>query len=139
VLLLFAWERASAGRGSAYDSEGPAWVGGLDRLPPDRAFAMGALQAGLDPRKLVVIAAVALLFAGAQLTMFEAIVAAVLFAIVGSLGVAAPLVMSRRAGSVGRARLEAARARLIEDNTTIQAVTLVLLGALLAGQGVAGI
>src|SRR6188472_3846165 len=41
LLLVFAAERAGAGRAGAYDPDGPAWVAGLDRLPPDRALAMG--------------------------------------------------------------------------------------------------
>lgn len=138
LLLLFSLERAMAGRGSGYEADAPAWVGGLDRLPADRAFAMGVVQAALDPRKVVVILAVALVFAAAQLPPVDALVAAIAFGAVGSLGVASPLLVSRRAGSVGRARLEAARTRLVEDNGTIQAVTLLLLGALLVGQGLAG-
>jgi hypothetical protein len=138
LLLVFALERASAGRGSGYDPEGPAWVGGLDRMPADRAFAMGVVQAALDPRKLLLIVAVAMVFAAAPLTLLESVIAVVVFCVIGSLGVALPLLMSRRAGSSGRARLEAARTRLMEDNTTIQAVTLLILGTLLVGQGLAG-
>ena len=138
VLLVFAVERAGAGRGAGYDPDAPAWVAGLDRLPPDRALAMGVVQAALDPRKVVVIAAVALLFTAAQLTPVESVAASLLFGVLGSIGVALPLLVSHRAGSAGRARLEAARTRLVEDNTTIQAVTLLLLGALLIGQGLAG-
>lgn len=139
VLLVFALERATAGRGFGYDLDAPAWVGGLDRLPADRAFAMGVVQAALDPRKVVLIAAVAMVFAAAQLTLVESVISVLLLCVVGSLGVASPLLVSRRAGSAGRARLEAARTRLMEDNTTIQAVTLLLLGALLVGQGIAGL
>jgi hypothetical protein len=138
TLLAFALERASAGRASSHDPDGPAWVSGLDRLPADRAFAMGVVQAALDPRKLLIIVAVAMLFSAAQLTLLESVVATLVFCVLGSLGVASPLLASRRAGSAGRARLESARARLIEDNTTIQAVTLLILGTLLFGQGLAG-
>lgn len=139
VLLLFAIERAGASRAAGYDPDAGSWVGGLDRLPADRAFAMGMVQASLDPRKVVIVAAVAMLFSAAQLSIGEAVVAAILFCVIGSLGVALPLVVSHRAGSTGRARLEAARARLVEDNTTIQAVALLILGTLLVGQGIAGL
>jgi Sap, sulfolipid-1-addressing protein len=139
VLLVFAWERAGAGRGYAIDVSSPAWVSGLDRLPPDRAFATGAIQAGLDPRKLVVVAAAALLLADAHVSPLDSVIVAGLFAVVGSLGVALPLVVSWRGGAVGRARLEVARVRLLEDGTTIQAVTLLLLAVLLVGQGIAGL
>jgi hypothetical protein len=135
LLLLFAAERATAGRGSGFDPDPPAWVIGLDRLPADRAFATGVVQAALDPRKMVLVAAVALLLSASRLAPVDALVATVLFCVVGTLGVASPLLVSRRTGSAGRARLEAARTRLLEDNTTIQAVTMLLLGALLVGQG----
>jgi hypothetical protein len=138
VLLVLAWERASAGRASGADGEMPSWVSGLDRMPLDRAFTFAVLQASLDPRKVILVAAVALVFSAAAMSLAEALVASLLFAVIGSLGVASPLVLSRRAGSSGRARLEAARTRLVEDNTTIQAVTLLLLGALLVGQGLVG-
>ncbi|MET0772105.1 MAG: GAP family protein [Candidatus Limnocylindrales bacterium] len=137
--LVFALERATAGRGAGYDPDAPAWVAGLDRLPADRAFAMGVVQAALDPRKMLLIAAVAMVFTAAHLAPVESVISALLFCVIGSLGVAAPLLVSRRAGSAGRARLEAARTRLVEDNTTIQAVTLLILGALLVGQGLAGL
>jgi hypothetical protein len=139
LALLFALERAGAGRDTGYDHDAATWVGGLDRLPADRAFAMGVVQAALDPRKVVVIAAVAMVFSAGQLSLGESAIASVLFAVIGSVGVALPLVMSHGAGSTGRARLEAVRGRLVEDNTTIQAVALLLLGALLVGQGLAGL
>ena len=88
ALVVFALERASAGRASAHDHDAPAWVSGLDRLPADRAFAMGVVQAALDPRKLVIIAAVAMLFSAAQLSLVESVIAAVAFCVIGSLGVA---------------------------------------------------
>jgi hypothetical protein len=139
LALLFALERAAAGRDHGYDLDAATWVGGLDRLPADRAFAMGVVQASLDPRKVIIIAAVAMVFAAAQLSLAESALATIVFGVIGSIGVALPLVTSHRAGSTGRARLEAARARLVEDNTTIQAVTLLILGALLVGQGLAGL
>jgi hypothetical protein len=100
---------------------------------------MGVVQAALDPRKVVVVAAVAMLFSAAQLPLLESVIAVAAFCVIGSLGVASPLLLSRGAGSAGRARLEAARTRLVEDNTTIQAVTLLILGALLVGQGLSGL
>ena len=90
------------------------------------------------PREALSIAAVAMVFAAAPLTLLESVIAVVVFCVIGSLGVALPLLVSRRAGSAGRARLEATRTRLVEDNTTIQAVTLLILGTLLVGQGLAG-
>jgi hypothetical protein len=139
LLLVFAAERATAGRGTRYDPDAATWVGGLDRLPADRAFAMGVVQAALDPRKLVVVAAVAMIFSAAQLSLTDALIATLVFGVIGSIGVALPLVVSHRSGSAGRARMEAARARLLEDNTTIQAVTSLILGALLIGQALAGL
>jgi hypothetical protein len=137
VLLVFAVERAGAGR--SYDPDAASWVAGLDRLPADRAFAMGVVQASLDPRKVVIIAAVAMLFSAAQLSLAESVVATILFCVIGSLGVALPLLVSHRASSSGRARLESARTRLVEDNATIQAVALLIIGTLLVGQGIAGL
>jgi hypothetical protein len=138
LLLVFALERAGAGRGSGSDPDGPAWVSGLDRMPADRAFAMGVVQAALDPRKLLLLAAVAMVLSATQLVLLESVIALLVFCVIGSLGVALPLLVSRGAGSARRARMEAARTRLVEDNTTIQAVTLLITGSLLVGQGLAG-
>jgi Sap, sulfolipid-1-addressing protein len=135
LLLLFAWERAGARRPAAMDPGSRSWVAGLDRLPPDRAFAMGALQAALDPRKLAVLAAVALAVGGAHLSTVDTVIVLLVFVVIASVGLAAPLVWSRLGGARARSNLELARARLVDDNGTIQAVTLLLLGTLLVGQG----
>lgn len=137
VLLLFAWERAGARRPASVDGSGSAWVHGLERMSADRALGMGAVQAGLDPRKLVIIAAVALGVARAGQGSTEALVAMLVFVLVGTIGVAVPVVWPRIAGAGARARLEGLRDRLADDNATIQAVTLLLLGTLLVGQGLA--
>jgi hypothetical protein len=137
LLLLFAWERAGARRSA--DGPGRSWVAGLGRASADRALAMGAVQAALDPRKLVVIAATALVLAGAGEGSTQALVSLVVFALVGTVGVALPIVWPRVAGARAHARLEAIGDRLADDSATIQAVTLLLLGALLAGQGLAGL
>jgi hypothetical protein len=136
VLLLFAWERASAAR---IASTASTWIGGLDRVSADRALAMGALQAALDPRKLIILAAVALTVGRVGQGSTEALVAVIVFVIIGTLGVALPLILPRIAGAAAHPRLEMLRDRLADDNATIQAVTLLLLGALLVGQGLAGL
>lgn len=136
VLILFAWERASAARTASVAS---TWVGGLDRVSADRALAMGALQAALDPRKLIILAAVALTVGRVGQGSTEALIAVLVFVLIGTIGVALPIVWPRIAGAAASVRMDALRDRLAEDNTTIQAVTLLLLGALLAGQGLAGL
>lgn len=139
ALLLFAWERAGARRSGSIDGAGPAWVLGLERLSADRALGMGAIQAALDPRKLLIIAAVVLGVSQAGQGSTEALVSMLVFVLVGSLGVAIPLAWPRIVGSSSRGRMELWRDRLAEDNPTIQGVTYLLLGTLLAGQGLAGL
>jgi len=137
ALLAFAWERAGARRASL--DHGSSWVVSLDRMSADRALAMGAVQSALDPRKLVVIAAATLLMAQAGHGSAETLLAMLAFVLVGTVGVALPMVWPRVGGATARDRLDAVGDRLVDDNATIQAVSLLLLGTLLAGQGLAGL
>lgn len=139
VLLLFAWERAAARQHPVLDGAAPSWVGGLERASADRALAMGAVQAALDPRKLVVIAGAVLSVAQTGQGSTEALVPVIVFALVATLGVALPLVWPAVGGAAGHERMGSLRDRLASDSATIQAVSLLFLGTLLAGQGMAGL
>jgi hypothetical protein len=138
VLLLLGIGRWSATRRSGLESGQASWLGGIEQRSIERTFAMGAVQAGVNPRNLLLVVAAILVIGEARLGAIELVVALATLVALGSLGVALPLVRGR-AGLAARARLEADRARLVDDNGTIQAVSLYILAALLIGQGWAAV
>lgn len=127
------WHRRPRG---AVPAEPPAWMRSIERATPARALGLGLLLTVANVKELAFAAGAGMIIGGAALPPGRALALATVFALLGSLGVAAPVLWMRWAGGDGRDRLAAARDWLVRNNAGVMAAVLVVIGAMLIGSGI---
>lgn len=121
------------------EPEQPRWMAAADTIGIGRTIAVGAALAGLNPKNLALTLAAAASIAQADLAGGPTTVAVASFVVVGSLTVAGPVAFFLLAPGRAAAPLRSIKEVMSAHNAAIMAVVLVLLGAKLLGNGIAGI
>jgi threonine/homoserine/homoserine lactone efflux protein len=117
----------------------PKWMGALDAFSAPKAFVAGIVVVGLNPKNLLLIVAGAAAVAGAGASAGEEAIAWTVFTLVAIVGVATPAVIAFAMGDRSDALLDRLRAWMAHNNGVIMAVILLLIGAKLIGDGIAGL
>ena len=117
----------------------PKWMAAIDSFTPGKSFVLGAALSGVNPKNLALTLAAAASIAQAGLDAGGTVVAIACFVVIGSLTVGGPvvcyLVASRRAAGP----LESIKDFMAAHNAVIMMVVLLILGAKLIGNGIAGL
>ena len=140
VLLL--WLAFKQWRGRPRNGEAaalPGWMSSMETMTPWRAAGLGLLLASLNPKYTVLIASGVLGIATATYQFGAQLGALAVFTLVSSLGVFAPLWLSWALGEKAVAPMEAFKAWLVRNNAIIMASVLLVLGAVVLGNGVSGL
>lgn len=128
------WIRA---RGTS-DRRPPRWMSQLETYTPGKSARLGVILAGANPKNIALSLA-----AGAEIALFAdgggaSVGAALLFIVIGSVGVLAPSVVRIGLGGRSDAVLASMRGWFERNSTTMSIVVLIGLGALLVVKAVAG-
>lgn len=119
------------------EPEPPKWMAAVDGFTPARAAGLAGLLGGVNPKNLLLAVSGGAAIAGATGGETGASVgAALVFAVVASLGVAAPVVVYLSAGERAAAILDELRTWLVQHNAVVMAVLLLVIGAKLVGDGI---
>jgi Sap, sulfolipid-1-addressing protein len=135
LLLLLAarnWRNRPA---PGVEPEMPKWMAGIDALKPGKALGLGVLLAGVNPKNLMLAAAAGAGLAGLGLSTGDAIGSLIIFVIVGSLTIAAPVVYYLVGGDHAKARLDEIKNWLAVHNDAVMAVLFLVFGAKLIADG----
>lgn len=139
VLLLLVAVRQYRGRPQGDEQAPmPAWMGAVDAFGPVKAIAAGALLSGLNPKNTLLAVSAAATVAQAGLGAGEQAVAYGTFAVLGTVGVAAPVVIYLALGDRAKAILDGIESWMGRNNAVIMAVLCLVIGAKLVGQAVGG-
>jgi hypothetical protein len=140
VLLVAIAVREWRGRPRPGDAAAlPGWMTSLGGMPPVRVLGLGISFAAIKPKNLVLGAAAAAAIAEAALTPGLSIALLLMFALLASASVAAPLLVAVGAGPDADAMLERWKAWLEANNAVLVAGVLLVLGSVLVGQGIAAL
>ena len=137
-VLLFAaaikqWRgRPTAGRVAPI----PSWMRAIEDFTMAKAFGAGFALSALNPKNVLLVIAATLEIAALGLPASEEIAALLVFVVIASVGVFAPLVLSVALGDRSRAPLDTLRNWMALNNATIVAVLFVVIGAKLIGDAV---
>ncbi|MEU0489163.1 GAP family protein [Nocardiopsis sp. NPDC006139] len=137
LLLLVAVKnlRDHMKRPEGADPAPPAWLTAIDSMGAGRVVGLAALLAGANPKSLAMAAgggvAIAAFGPGAGGTPAAALV----FALLGSLGLLVPVIAAAVSGERGRRALERARTWLIANNDTVTMTVLFVFGGVFAAKG----
>ena len=138
LLLAFgvrAWRRRPRG-GEA--GELPKWMRALDTFTPPKAAGAGLLLSAANPKNLVLAVAGAAAIAQADIPVGQEAGALAIFVAIGTLGVAAPLVLYLALGERSRAVLDELKDWMARNNSTIMAVLALIIGLKLIGDAISG-
>ena len=140
VLLVFAAYRQLQQRPQAGEEPAPPkWMAGISSFTAGKSFGTGLAVGAANPKNVAMsIAAAATISAGALSTGNE-IATVVIYAVIASLGVLAPLVAAIAMGAKSTAVLDEWKAWLGQNNAVVMAVLFLVFAAVLIGKGIVGL
>jgi len=115
------------------------WMQKIDAIQPPKALGMGALLSGVSPKNLLLTVAAATAIAQTGVGGGQQAIALAIFIVIGSLGVGTPIVIYFALGERSRPVLDELKTWMIAHNAAIIAAILLVLGAKLLGDGLAGL
>ena len=120
--------------------EMPSWMGAIDSFTPVKSAGLGVLLSALNPKNLLLsVAAGAAIAAVPGLSGGEQAVAYGVFALIATVGVAAPVVIYFVMGDRAPALLGRLRTWMADNNAVIMAVLMLVIGVKILGDGIGGL
>jgi threonine/homoserine/homoserine lactone efflux protein len=139
LLLLLVAMRLWRGRPhGAEDPPTPKWMGALDGFGPLKALGAGVVFSAANPKNLLLAIAGAAAIAQTGIPGGQQAVAWIVFIVIASIGVAAPVVLSLALGERSRDLLDHLKGWMAHNNAVIMAVLMLVIGAKLIGDAISG-
>jgi threonine/homoserine/homoserine lactone efflux protein len=139
LLLILVAVKQWRGRPRAEDEPPtPKWMGALDGFTPVKAGGAGLVLSALNPKNLLLAVAGAAAIAQTGISTGEQIVSYVIFVLIASIGVAAPVVIYFAMGERSQGILDALKTWLARNNAVIMAVLMLIIGVKLVGNAISG-
>jgi threonine/homoserine/homoserine lactone efflux protein len=113
----------------------PKWMSGIDALTPGKAFVLGLLLAGVNPKNLILTFGAATGLAQLGLSTTDVVVSLIVFVVVGSLTIAGPVLYYLLGGERAKRELDQLKGWLSVHNAAVMAVVLLVLGVDLIAKG----
>jgi hypothetical protein len=117
----------------------PAWMASLDGIGPSRALGLGGALGGVNPKNLALTFAAASSIAAAGLEGADAGIAGATYVALASSTVLGAVVVHLVAGTRSAPALASVKAFMLAHDTAIMVVVLLVLGAKVLGDGLAGL
>jgi threonine/homoserine/homoserine lactone efflux protein len=139
VLLLIAWRQWRGRPKEGEQPEPPKWMAAIDSFTAARSAALAFALAVVNPKNLVLVVGAAVAIAQTGATTGDQVVALVVFTLVASLGVGAPVALYFALGERSKDTLDDLRRWMARNNGAIMAVICLLIGAKLIGDAIGGL
>jgi hypothetical protein len=137
VLLVLVGIRQWRGRGGQHDA--PKWMAAIDDFTFPKALGLGFLLSGVNPKNLIIAAGAGLIIGSSAVGVGGDAAAIALFTVIASSTVAIP-VLAHLVAAEGMTRpLESLRKWLQDNNATVMATMILVIGVVLVGKGVSGL
>jgi threonine/homoserine/homoserine lactone efflux protein len=139
LLLILVAARQWRGRPRG-DEEPPTpkWMGALDAFTPLKAGGAGVVLSALNPKNLLLAVAGAAAIAQTGISTGQQVGSYVVFVLIASLGVAAPVVIYFAMGDRSQHLLDQLKTWLAHNNAVIMAVLMLIIGVKLIGNAISG-
>lgn len=139
VLFGLAFKQWRARPKDGSDPTVPKWMKSIDGLTPRKGFGLAFLSAAVNPKNAALAVSGAATIAVATNVVAQQIVAAVIFTIIASVGIASPILVKVFSGKRADDILVSAKAWMTANNAVMMAVILAILGATVLGEGLSGL
>lgn len=137
--LLFIFLGVKQWKGRPHDGaepEMPAWMASIDELPAPKAFGLGLLLSGVNPKNLGLTIAATASIGAAGLSGGEEVVTVGVFILIASITIVVPVVGYLIAGDRATPLLTTMKDWLTQNNATVMTILFIVLGAKVLGDGV---
>ena len=132
LLAVRTWRKRPA---PGAEAEMPAWMAGIDGFTPGKALAFGVLLAGVNPKNLMLAIAAGTALATLGLPTEQAIGSLLVFVVLGSLTIAAPVGYYLLGGQKAADALTELKTWLSVHNDAVMTVLFLVLGVDLIAKG----
>jgi Sap, sulfolipid-1-addressing protein len=139
LLLLLALRRLRGRPRSEEEPAMPKWMGAIESFSPAKAAGAGAAMAGANPKNALLAVTAAASIAATGVAGADQAVAYAVFAVIGTVGVAAPLLVYFAMGDRAEPVLERLKHWMTQNNGVIMAVLLLVLGIKNIGDAISGL
>ena len=117
-------------------AETPKWMGAVDDFTAPKALGMGALLSGLNPKNLLLAVAAGAAIAATGIPGGEQAISYAVFALIATIGVAAPVVIYFALGDRAGPILENLKDWMAHHNAAIMTVLMLVIGMKLVGDAI---
>jgi threonine/homoserine/homoserine lactone efflux protein len=135
-LLLLAVRQWRSRPKPGQEASLPAWMGAIDSMTTLRGLLLAFALAAVNPKNLLLAAAAGVSLGAAGLTAGATAGAIAVFTLIATLSVALPVVAYLVASDRMRGPLQRLRAWLVQNNTAVMAVLLLVIGVVLIRDGI---
>jgi threonine/homoserine/homoserine lactone efflux protein len=137
ALLLFLALRQWRGRpAQGEQATMPKWMSAIDSMTAGKALGLGFLLSAVNPKNLLMAISAGLIIGGAGLAVGQTVVVIVIFVLLAASTVLIPVVAYLIASERLAGPLDSLRAWLVNNNATIMAVLLLVIGVAVIGKGI---
>lgn len=118
------------------EPEMPAWMASIDDLAAPKAFGLGLLLSGVNPKNLGLTIAASASIGAAGLSGGEQAATVAVFILIASITIIVPVVGYLIAGERATPLLNTMKDWLTQNNATVMTILFVVLGAKVLGDGI---
>jgi threonine/homoserine/homoserine lactone efflux protein len=138
LVLLAVRQWRGRPRGDA-SPELPKWMKTVDTFTPGRSVAMGATLSSVNPKNLLLVVGAATAIAQTGASTADQTVALIVFIVIATLGVGAPVAIYYLMGDRATKILADLHDWMARENATIMAVICLIIGAKLIGDAISAL
>ncbi len=117
----------------------PKWMGAIDEFKPAAALGAGALLTAVNPKNLLLTVGGAAAIAQTGISIGQQAIAYLVFAVIGAIGVAVPVVIYFAMGSRSADVLAKLRDWMGQHNAVIMTVLCLIIGVKLIGDAISSL
>jgi threonine/homoserine/homoserine lactone efflux protein len=140
VLLLLVGVRQWRGRPRGDEPAPlPTWMAAIDEVTPAKGLGLGVLLSAVNPKNLLMCIAAGVTIAGGGLGSADEVVAVAVFTVIAASTVLVPVVGYALARDRMRHPLDELKVWLQQNNVTVMAVLILVIGVALTGRGLGGL
>lgn len=139
LLVLLAARSFKKRPRAGEQAELPKWLESIDSFTPTKAAGLGVVLSAANPKNLLLIAGAMIAVSQYKLAVGEEAIVVLVFVLIASITVAAPVIIYRVGGAKAQRLLEEMKTWLGQNSAVVMAVLLLVIGVVLIGKGIGGL
>jgi len=137
LLLFLAAKQWRARPAEGQSAAMPKWMSAIDSMTAIKGLGLGFLLSAVNPKNLLLGISAGVIIGDANLSFADAVVVIVIFVLIAGCSVLIPVVAYLIASARMAGPLDRLRQWLVDNNATIMAVLLLVIGVAVIGKGIA--